>query len=167
MNPSDTLHTIAQQHSDSLTAFTAGGLDSIWPSIGQLAGALVLVLVLIWGTMWFVRRLMKGSWTGRGDSRITVLERLHLAPKKSIEIVSVGNRILLLGVTEGQIGLLTELKPDDLKQDDAAAAAARTKMSAGDRRRELIGLARHKLNELFRAARASEADAAPTTQLTR
>jgi flagellar biosynthetic protein FliO len=163
MNPSDTLNTIAAQQPDSLTAFTAGGLDSIWPSIGQLAGALVLVLVLIWGTMWLARRVMKGSWSGRSDSNISVLERVHLAPKKSIEIVSVGNRILLLGVTEGQIGLLTELKPDDLKQDNTAAVTAQHRTSAADRRRELIGLARHKLNELFRTARAAETDTAPST----
>jgi len=147
---------------DSLSAFTGLGAESLWPSIGQLGGTLLFVLVLIWGTTWVAKRLMKGRWSGAGADRMRVLERLHLAPKKSVEIVSIGERILVLGVTENQIGLLTELEPGELTQSDAATApTAKASLSAG-RQHALLNEARHKLNELFRSARPSDVEAAPS-----
>jgi len=145
---------------DSMPNFSMLGAESIWPSIGQLGGALIFVLALIWGTTWVAKRLMKGRWSGAGADRMRVLERLHLAPKKSVEIVSVGKRILVLGVTENQIGLLTELDPAELTQPNSATAGA-SGLSAG-RQRALLNEARHKLNELFRAARPADVEAAPS-----
>ena len=146
---------------DTPVVFTGASLDSLWPSLAQLAGTLVFVLALIWGTTWLARRLMKGRLGGGGDAQIQVLERRHLAPKKSVEIVSIGNRLLVLGVTESGIGLLTELEPGDLPEPDAAAAGQRPRLRAG-RQHALLNEARHKLNELFRTARPADAEAAPS-----
>lgn len=147
---------------DSLPVFTGGGLESLWPSIGQLAGALVFVLALIWATTWVARRLIKGRWSGAGADRMHVLERLHLAPKKSVEIVSVGKRVLVLGVTENQIALLTELEPGELTQPGPATSpGGASRLSAG-RQRALLNEARHKLSELFRSARPTDVEAAPS-----
>jgi len=146
---------------DSVASFTGAGLDSLWPSFIQLAGALVFVLVLIWGTTWLARRLLKGRWSPGGGARMQVLERLHLAPKKSVEIVSVGNRVLVLGITESQIGLLTELSPADLAAASAAKPGQAPGLSTG-RQRALMNEARHRLNELFRTARPAEVETAPS-----
>jgi flagellar biogenesis protein FliO len=90
-----------------------------------------------------------------------VLERLHLAPKKSVEIVTVGSRILVLGVTEERIGLLTELASEELPETSPEAAGTDARLTPG-RKRALLNEARHKFNELFRSARASDVEAAPT-----
>jgi flagellar protein FliO/FliZ len=120
------------------------------------------VLVLIWGTTWLARRLMKGRWSGSDEDRMRVLERLHLAPKKSVEIVSVGRRVLVLGVTESQIGLLTELESGDLPQPDAPATLGGSSRQTAGRQRALLNEARHKLNELFRSARPTDVETAPS-----
>ncbi len=148
--------------SDSLPVLTGAEFGSLWPSLGQLAGAFVFVLALIWGTTWLARRLMKGRWSGGGDDRMQVLERLHLAPKKSVEIVSVGKRVLVLGVTETQIGLLTELDPGELPQPGTLASPGGSSRLTAGRQRALLNEARHKLNELFRSTPPSDVEAAPS-----
>jgi flagellar protein FliO/FliZ len=127
-----------------------------------LAGALVFVLGLIWATTWAAKRLLKGRWSGGADTRMCVLERLHLAPKKSVEIVSIGKRVLVLGVTESQIGLLTELTPADLPQPGTPATAGGSSRASAGRQRAILNEARHKLSELFRSARPSDVEAAPS-----
>jgi flagellar biosynthetic protein FliO len=95
------------------------GSPELWPSVARLLGALVLVLVLAWVVLWVLRRALKGRWAGAGGSGVKVLERVYLAPRRSIEVVAVGRRILVLGVTDSHIGMLTELTPDDLGIDSA------------------------------------------------
>ena len=82
--------------------------------------------------------------------------------KKSVEIVTVGKRILVLGVTENQIGLLTELQPEELPQPGAANAPGSASGLSAGRQRALLNEARHKLNELFRTVHPSDVEAAPT-----
>jgi len=147
---------------DSLPAFTGAGLESLWPSLAQLAGALVFVLALIWGTTWLARRLMKGRFGGGAEDHMRVLERLHLAPKKSVEIVAVGKRVLVLGVTENQIGLLTELESGDLSQPGTQPTLSGSTRQTAGRQRALMNEARHKLNELFRSARPTDVETAPS-----
>ena len=148
--------------SDSTSAIGSVGTDALWSSLGRLAIALVVVVVLIWGTLWVAKRLMSGRLTGRLESPMRIVERLHLAPKRSVDIVSIGDRILVLGVTESSISMLTELSPDDLATKDAFAKALNQQQAqTTSRRRDLINHARHKLNDLFRAARMTEKEAVP------
>lgn len=143
----------------SLTAFDAGDL---WSSLGRLGITLALVIGLIWATLWVARRLLKGRVAGRGESGLKVRERLFLAPKKSIEVVTIGDRVLVLGVTENQISLLTELAPGDLASP-ANAVAGRPVMppSQEQRQRDLLRQARMKMQDLFRSARMAHVESPP------
>ena len=155
-------HPAAAQWTTSADTVTAlGGLasESLWSSLGRLALALVVVIVLIWGTLWIAKRVMSGRLTGKRESPVRVLERAHLAPKRSIDVVSVGNRVLVLGVTEHSIALLTELAPGDLATTDSFADALRQKQSGERRHGDLLSQARKRLNDLFQTARVSESDA--------
>jgi flagellar protein FliO/FliZ len=90
------------------------GVSDLMPSLWRLFGALLLVVVLIWGTMWIARRVLKGRMTGASGSDMRVLDRVFLGPRRSIEVVTVGNRFLVVGVTDQSISMLTELSEEDL-----------------------------------------------------
>jgi len=147
---------------DQLPSLTSFGTGDLWSSLGRLGLTLVAVLGLIWVTMWVARRVLKGRIAGRGESGLRVRERLFLAPKKSIEVVSVGERVLVLGVTENHISMLTELAPGDLP-DPANATQGRPVMPRAQeqRQRDLLRQARTKMLDLFQSSRITEAKSPP------
>jgi flagellar protein FliO/FliZ len=46
-----------------------------------------------------------------------VLSTLSLSPSQSLQIVEVGNRLLVLGVAEGAVSLVTEISSPDEKSE--------------------------------------------------
>jgi len=79
--------------------------------------ALVAVCVLAWVVLrWSARA---GLGIGRGE-HLEVVERMALDARRSIVVVRVGKRLLLLGVGEQAApSLLTELDPDELPRREA------------------------------------------------
>lgn len=149
-------------NADTTSALGTMGSDALWSSLGRLGIALVVVVVLIWGTLWIAKRMMSGRFSGKLESPMRIVERLHLAPKRTVDVVSIGDRILVLGVTESSISMLTELNPEDLKTNSAFAKTLSQQQTPDPRRRDLIDHARHKLNDLFRSARlAAQKEAVP------
>jgi flagellar biosynthetic protein FliO len=84
---------------DSL-ATTQGGLLSdiaIWRSLGML----LVVLVLLVGAVWFLRRIQRGGSARSLD--LEILGRLPLTQKQFLSVVRVGEECWVLGVTDGSI----------------------------------------------------------------
>jgi len=77
------------------------------PSIAGALLALLLVLGLILGLAWLLRR-MPGSGFRPADG-LKVVASLHLGPKERAVVVEVGGQQLLLGVTPAGITRLHEL----------------------------------------------------------
>jgi flagellar biogenesis protein FliO len=55
---------------------------------------------------------------------VTVLERFPLGPKQSLLVVKAGQEVLLLGLGEGQVSLLTKLDPKEVERLVAERASA-------------------------------------------
>jgi len=78
----------------------------------NLAVRLALVLLVIWvaiaGMRWWVRRVNGdgGSSSGR---MLQVLESRSLGPNRSLQLVKLGNRAVLLGVTNERINAVLEV----------------------------------------------------------
>lgn len=83
------------------------------PALLKLLGALVLILVIIYGSVWLMKRF-SGARTGGGGNSITVLERHFLAPKQALYLVKVGQRHMLVGGSESGLRHLTDLEAEDL-----------------------------------------------------
>ncbi len=83
---------------------------------------LALLLGLLYLVAWGARRLglVPGARPGSPDA-IRVLSRAALDPRKSILLVHVRDRVLVLGVTPSEISLLTEMDPDGSESSAAAA----------------------------------------------
>ena len=73
--------------------------------LGRVVLSLVVVLVLLWVAARALRKNQRRSMHGVD---VDVLARQPLAQRSSLAIVQVGDRALVLGVTESRVELLTE-----------------------------------------------------------
>lgn len=71
-------------------------------------GALGLVIVLLAGVLWMLRR---GMGPGRTAGSMAVETAVSLGERRSLVVVSVEGRRLLLGVASASVTLVTELQP--------------------------------------------------------
>jgi flagellar protein FliO/FliZ len=73
--------------------------------LGRVVLSLVVVLVLLWVAARALRKNQRRSMHG---IEVDVLARQPLAQRSSLAVVQVGDRALVLGVTESRVELLTE-----------------------------------------------------------
>ncbi|HET8615674.1 MAG TPA: flagellar biosynthetic protein FliO [Actinomycetales bacterium] len=78
----------------------------------ELAGLLLRVIVslgLVLAVLWFAAKGLRSSQRrSRAGVDVDVLARQPLAQKSSLAVVRLGDRALVLGVTEGRVDLLHE-----------------------------------------------------------
>ncbi len=81
-----------------------------WQIGADMGLKLLLVIGLVYATLAGLKWLQKGKNTsGTGGATIQVLETVGLAPGRTLHLVVVGEKTLLIGATEQQVGLITEL----------------------------------------------------------
>lgn len=91
----------------------------------QLLAKLGIVLLLIFPTLWALRRLLGAQTTGGWRRAIQVLETHPLADGQRLYLVRVQGRHLLLGGCKESLTLLTEVEaPPELEVADAPAPGA-------------------------------------------
>lgn len=102
----------AQVSTESVVAPLADGL---FPSVAKVIFVLLGVIVAIYLTLSFLKKVMgrRATSGGRGDV-IEVIETCYLAPKQSISLVRIGERGVLLGITEKGINSLIELPAEEI-----------------------------------------------------
>lgn len=82
------------------------------PTLLQLLGALILIVVFIYASVWLMKRYTTGK-ANSGGNVVTIVERKHLAPKQALYVLKVGEQHLLLGATENGINKICEVKLTD------------------------------------------------------
>jgi flagellar protein FliO/FliZ len=82
----------------------------------ELTVRVIASLAVVVGLMLLLARLAGRRLGGRPGAPVQVLHRQSLTRASSVAVVSVGSRILVLGTTDQQVRLLTELDPDDLDE---------------------------------------------------
>ena len=88
---------------------------SVLPSITRIAITLCVVVAIIYLAVFLLRKLSGGRISGPGTGKtIRVIEQTYLAPKKSVCLLKLGDRAVLVGITETNINLLTELEWETL-----------------------------------------------------
>ncbi len=84
--------------------------------IARLLTVIVLFIIVLFLAVFSTRlagRLQKGQLKNKN---IKAIETFHIAPERYIQIVEVGGRILVLGITKSSVNLLCELDGDDIKE---------------------------------------------------
>lgn len=93
----------------------------------ELTIRLVASLAIVIGLMLLIARFTAGRFGGKEGSMVQVLHRQALNKNSTVSVVTVGGRVLVLGTTEQQVNILTELDPaeiDPTEIDPAELAAA-------------------------------------------
>ncbi|MFJ9315125.1 flagellar biosynthetic protein FliO [Pimelobacter simplex] len=85
--------------------------------LGALAFRLVGSLVLVVGLLLLIARLVNRRFKAPTGAAIQVVHRQALGRGQAVAVVSVGTRVLVLGTTEQQVTLLTEVEPDEIGLD--------------------------------------------------
>ncbi len=105
---------------NALFAQTLTGVDPV-PITGQTMLTIVISLSLLGALAWFLRR---GAVTRRSRLPVSVETAVALGERRSLVIVAVEGRRLLLGLTPAQVTLVTELQPPFSEALNAAVAKA-------------------------------------------
>lgn len=91
--------------------------------------ALLLIIGLIMGISWFVKRFGQGSLVG--SSHLKIIASLPLGTRERIALIEVGDRQLLLGITPTQINTLHVLdSPVVARSGDPASSEFSRKLMA-------------------------------------
>jgi len=80
----------------------------------KMFGVLGLILGLLIGAVWLLRRFMSrtGGPLALAGGELAVLAQYPLGPKKVLALVRVADEVLLLGVTEANINLLSRIEDE-------------------------------------------------------
>lgn len=103
---------VADPLSGAANAFAGAQSAFSWSSYFQALAILFLIVACLWFGLWYLKR--KGAislLTRHGDLQLE--SRMALGPKKSLVVVRFLNKRVLLGVTDQQITMLTELSTDE------------------------------------------------------
>ncbi len=94
-------------------------LDSTfsWSGYFTAIGTLFVLLALLWGLVWLLRRSGRFNFIPRPNGfprdGLRIEAQLPLGPKKGLTVVRFLDKRLLLGITEQQITLLQEIEDTD------------------------------------------------------
>ena len=71
---------------------------------------LCLIIGLIYISLYLLKKYVYRTVSDKSDGIFQILESTSIAPKKSLVLVKVLNRLLVLGISESQINTLTEFE---------------------------------------------------------
>ena len=93
----------------------------------KMFSALLLVLGIFLGTFYLLRRVMKRDVADPGKKNIRIIDRNYIGVKKSVALVEVPGKVLVLGVTNDHISFLTQIDDpasiEQLKRTGRAGAS--------------------------------------------
>lgn len=88
-------------------------LDNLHQNLVRQLLIMTFIIALFGGGFWwFVRKYSKGLLVGKGRF-ITILETIPLGPRKTVHLLEVGHKKLLIGSTPDSIRLLADLTEPD------------------------------------------------------
>ena len=79
-------------------------------------GTLIAVVVILYGSYMASKYIGRGMAKSSSSLYMRLLDQITLGQDRHIAIIQVGGKYLLVGVTAGQIQVLSELDDDELIQ---------------------------------------------------
>lgn len=86
--------------------------SSLLKALMQLVIALFVIVIVIVAVIWIMRVLLFRRGMLKPEV-LKILGQTHLSPKQSIFLVEMPGRILIIGATQNNISLLTEVKDEE------------------------------------------------------
>ena len=95
--------------------YTLAAMPNTAAQVGQLFWV-IFVIVLVAVLAYYTTRLVASAKYGRGAKRnLELVESMSVGPQSFVHIVRMGGAYAAIGVTRGQVTLLTELDADRLE----------------------------------------------------
>lgn len=92
---------------------------------------IAISLVAVLGLMWLLARAARKPLGQRATRALAVLARTQLSRHATVAVVKVGDRALVLGVTDSRVTLLGETDPETLTAPAAEPPVVRTPVTIG------------------------------------
>jgi flagellar biosynthetic protein FliO len=87
-----------------------GGIGSdVGPTLLQLGGALLLIIGIIYLSVWLMKKYTNGRMAG-GGGLISIVERRHLTPKQALYLIKIGEKHLLIGASDSGLQKLSDIE---------------------------------------------------------
>ena len=94
------------------TAFTS---PDVYSTAIKTFSILFIILAVILTVFWLIKRFWpKGSGFMGSDQWIKVIATTYIAPKKMVTLVEVAGEVLVLGLSDGQITMLTKVANEQM-----------------------------------------------------
>ena len=122
-------------------------------------GAVFVVLGLLAGLLWLVRRPALGR--GRRGRHLLVLDTAPLATGQSLALVQVAGRCVLVGASNGRLENLAEFPSTELTERDGVVPGADLAGRSMEQRRQAVPL--RWLPDLFTRNREGDGSSAGST----
>ena len=90
----------------------------------ELVLRVVVSLGVVLGAFWFLARVGSRRLGGRDRHLVRVCSRQSLSRGSSLAVVEVGSRVLVVGVSDSGVRLLTELDPAELGSASSGAGGS-------------------------------------------
>ncbi|MBN1164110.1 MAG: flagellar biosynthetic protein FliO [Candidatus Krumholzibacteriota bacterium] len=101
----------------------AGGEQSLFPSLGRLVVAFIVVVMLLYAAVFLLRKfVMKNS--GKASASIKPMGSYPLGQRSKLFLVEIAGRAILLGVTPQQVSNLAEFEVTEIKDSGATSGLA-------------------------------------------
>lgn len=129
---------------------------SVLPSILKMVSALVVVLFALYGSVYLLKKGMGRKFArGKAGCALEVLESTFVAPRKTVSLVRVADRAVLIGITDHQISVLTELSVEQT----AALQSIQTESTPSTGFSDILAAATRKVKDfrLYRGHSPAEA----------
>lgn len=110
---------------DTFKGFGGKEDESLLMPVLKLVGALLLVVVAIYGFLFLLKKMMSSGLPGTGGRMIEVIESSAVAPKKSVALVRYSDRAVLIGIADNAISVLAELDPEETQKVLKEASSGR------------------------------------------
>jgi flagellar biogenesis protein FliO len=137
------VHALAQAV-DELPAGTGGFAT-------QLVRTSVALIVVCVGAFWLVRYAAQRGLLGAQSraKHLSVIDKIALDPRRSVHLVRVGRRVLVLGASDEGLRSLAELPAEELGlTDDGGAGEPASSASGGEKKaRSFVEVLRAKVEE--------------------
>ena len=122
----------------------------------ELVVRLAFSLAVVLGLLTLLARVSARRFRGATDAPIRVVHRQALSRGSAVAVVSVGSRVLVVGTTEQQVSLLTELDPAELEEPTPGLATDLDTGSGRDFDEELAAVLEAGRDELAPGAGAPD-----------
>lgn len=89
-----------------------------WSLVGQFFSSLLLLGIILVAFYFLAKVVASYRYKGNKNSNIKIIESIGIGYQSMIQLIEVGNKIILIGVTKDKITFLCEVDKDSIKEGD-------------------------------------------------